>query len=74
MMGDFLGSPSGWLTRIEALLEPLDWWADWDEIVMIGVGPLETLCLQGHEDALWPRIEELARSTQVPPSLHLVQY
>lgn len=29
---------------------------------MIGVGPLEVLFHQGHEDLLWPDIERLARS------------
>ena len=59
---DFLGSPETRLNRIEHLLVDLDLELDAHEIAMIGVGPLEVLFHQGHEDLLWPEIERLARS------------
>jgi hypothetical protein len=34
---------------------------DEDAVMMIGVGPLETLFHRGFESQLWPRIEQLAR-------------
>jgi hypothetical protein len=37
---------------------------DFDLIAEVGVGPLESLFLQGHEDALWPRVEQLAREDE----------
>jgi hypothetical protein len=37
---------------------------DFDLIAEVGVGPLETLFLFDHEDALWPRIEQLARDDE----------
>ena len=35
--------------------------ADNDFVEMMGIGPLEALLHGGHGDALWPRIEHLAR-------------
>jgi hypothetical protein len=62
MVGDFLGTPEARLERVERKLEPLDLATDRDAIKTIGVGPLETLFHQGHEDRLWVRIEHLART------------
>ena len=64
IVGDFLGSAEDRLTRVERKLAPLVDGQDDDEIMMIGIGPLETLFHQGHEDLLWPRIERLARSDE----------
>ena len=59
---DFLGDPEARLKRVESLLQDLNLDEDAEEIGRIGVGPLEVLFHQGHEDRLWPEIERLARS------------
>ena len=62
IIADFLGSPEARLDRVERMLEGLDLEADAQAIATIGVGPLETLFHQGHEERLWARIEHLART------------
>ena len=44
------------VTTLNSTPEP-----NFDLILEVGSGPLETLLRQGHEEMLWPRIERLAR-------------
>lgn len=63
--GETLGVDAGLVAELTAIVERLHAAEDEDLFAAIAVGPLESLFHQGHEEALWPEIERLARQDPV---------